>query len=795
MSFKSIFMSSVLIISLTGCSWWGGDISDNTVIKLDEREVLGNSTSCIDELGSFFSNYFSGHTTENEINRHFGCVLETVDVIFENATEKDQNKGFTRKEIHQILTTIFPKKDEDFLEDNIEILFLVKRIFVGGGLDGFTRVDHLNLKAVLPEVKTEFIKSRKSIKHLFLGAKLSFDERNEAFEQLSVSFKTLDKIKMDNSGEITESEGNALVEYIFKSETLLQFKDIAYVAKTFVFNDDPKTFLKSQEDFFERLILVFEVQSRLRALNFNQGLLFGKSYYDLETSVLLTSKSLLKWASLDKSWYIHVESFSSMLKAITAAGFWTDKFTDPELVSSSVQKMLTQIFEKEKLDKSSMERLDGIFKDWVNRQENIISKFNFSWIIKKKISDIGAESQNIVDEVETFKFPQFVSELNAPIVINREGSSFVPAEQYFDQSLKHLLISAANEVFKAYSAVQPFTRGASNVRITLTLSDLTRIFQDIRPLGLEFGFNDPHHCGSEKRVMIEADSLTLSGNGDNKVSIRESVEWLATMISVASVSDQAFARIEESCSLPGMKVLGAPFLDRSCALKQLTGNDQILLRHFKGTSHYVDMLKSDTRRADFESKLGGLVDWVGGVEYKKETHVEFLKNRYNSSNTCIENDDFPFSKREFNTAFAINIYVENLYHQFDKSGVDSWWPGTTDPGGADFIIDGIELSNFLKSKASSMIDVLVPIYKKKSFWTRHLSDKQVKGLLRNLPENTNYMDRSRSFQLLNMFLNAAEPQARHPMQNKFCEDVSRSQESDIFYEKEDRRMCLPGDGE
>jgi len=364
---------------------------------------------------------------------------------------------------------------------------------------------------------------------------------------------------------------------------------------------------------------------------------------------------------------------------------------------------------------------------------------------------------------------------------------------YFDQSLKHLLISVANEVFKAYSAVQPFTKGAGSKTITLGLPDITRIFKDIRPLGLEFGFNDPHHCGSEGRVLIEADSLTLSGNGDNRVSIREAVEWLATMISVASVTDQAFERIEQTCALPGMKVLGSPFLDRSCALKQMSGNDRILKDHFPKTWSYVDMLKSETRREKFEKQLGGISDWFTNFEYKKESHTDFLKNRYNSSNSCSENKEFPFSKREFNTAFAINIYVENLYHQFDKTGVDSWWPGTDDPSGSDFIIDGKELSNFLKSKASGLVDVLVPVYKEKSFYTRHLSDKHVKGLLRNLPENANYMDRSRAFQLLKMFLSVDDAAERHPFQNTFCADVTRSQNSEIYYRQEDRLMCLPED--
>jgi len=792
MSFKSLIFSFFVLTSFTGCSWWGGDLPDNSVIKLNEKNVLENS-ACIDEVGAFFSNYFSGTTTEAEINRNFLCINNTMDTIFENAIEKNVDKGFTKGELSQILETIFPRKEKIFLNDNIEVLYLLKRIFVGGALDGFNRADHRNLVSVLPKIKFEFIKSRQEVKHIFLGSKMTFAARIKGFDQLRLSFKSLDQIRSDAGGELTEPEAITLIEQIFKSEGISKYKGLAYMAKTFVYNDEPEVFNNSQKDFFERLINVFEVQAKLRSLDFKKGFLFGKSFYDLESAVLMTSRSLTKWAGADSRWYIDVKSVGDILKASRDAGFWEDKFSDPDLVSLSIKKMLSQIFEKERLDLSSMKKLDQIFTGWVTRQESIISKYKFPWIENKKNTKLDSESLNIVEEVESFKFPQFVSESNAPITIKRRGNTLVPAKLYFDQSLKHLLISTANEVFKAYSSVQPFTKDAPRQRITLTLPDVTRIFNDIRPLGLEFGFNDPHHCGSEKRVVIEADSFTLSGNGDNRVSIRESVEWLATMISVASVSNQVFNRIEESCSLPGMKVLGSSFLGRKCALNQVAGDDQMLRDHFPDAFNYVDMLKSDTRRESFEKRLGGLADWFDKVKYKKETANDFLTNRFDSSNTCSDKDNFPYSKREFNTSFAINIYVENFFYQFDKSGVDSWWPGTTDPSGSDFIIDGGELSKFFKAKATSLMDTLVPIYKDAHWSTRHFSDNRVKRTLRNLPENANYMDRSRVFQLLKMFLSVDKEEDRHPFADKYCRDVSRTQDSSIFYRQEDRLMCLPNE--
>jgi|GEM_PF-3395144 len=296
-----LILSLIFITSVSACSWWGGEKHDGSTLKLDEGEVLGKSTDCIDETGTFFFNYFKGTTTDADIQRNFKCVVDTIDVIFENANEQQPQKGFSRDEMSKIFTTIFPNKDKEFLTDNIEILFLIKRVFVGGLIDGFSRLDHKNLKEALPKVQKEFSASKKAIAHLFYGEDKTFESRSEGLEQLNKSFRALDKVKSDYKGELTEPEGRSVVTQIFKQQTLKRFVKLALVAKTFVFNNDPKVFLVSQKDFFERLIRVLEAQARLRSLDFSKGFLFGKSYYDLKHAVLLVGASFLKWSKAVKT--------------------------------------------------------------------------------------------------------------------------------------------------------------------------------------------------------------------------------------------------------------------------------------------------------------------------------------------------------------------------------------------------------------------------------------------------------------------------------------------------------------
>lgn len=788
-----LFLLTLLLIT-PGCSWWGGENTNNKVVDLSHVELLGGSSECIEHLDSFFGVYFKGQSQERDIKENVDCVKTIAAKIFEYAEEQSVEKGFSREEILTVLKSVFPRKQEQSLKDNIEMLFLAKRLFVGGLEDGFSRSESLKFEEALVRLEVEMLKGRIAVKHLFHSEKGFVEKgRNEAFSKMEEAFKNVDAIRADLGGKVTESEALGIIDQVFRGQSqIYKFKKLAVLAKDYLFGKG-EPFRAGQKEFFSRVYVALEIQARIRLVDFSGGFLVGETFYDLQRALNLITGKMRLWSNKKKEYTLNISKVKELVANLHEVGVMNNLFSDPSVINDTLGIFLVNIFKTEDFDFRSFNEFDRIIQNWMARQNRLISKYQFSWI-EGRLDSLNSESIEILKIVEAFKTPQFVVSPGQPVLIKRGNEELAPEKEYFDSSLKHTLYSLIEAFFKAYSPNVGLEKDADGM-LALGLQNLTRIFDDIRPLALEMGFADPHTCNSVVRSFLEADVLTLSGNGDHMLSITEAIEWMGTMISTGSISNHIMNQVTDTCAIPGMKVLNHQFMSRECLKKEMFDKSTLYNSYFNTLQPYLDMLSSEYKTEEFTQSLDS---WIFDTDDQEastgKTYTEMMSTAFNS---CGQSD-FPVSKRELNLTIAVTIYVENIFYQFDKTGIrDHLW--SDDPNGHDFILDGAELSKFFKEKAVKHADSFFEPYRNKEDkpWymvsTDFLYDKIGKTVAFNFPESGVKMDRVGIYGVFKTVIVGSSLKGDNQFRKNYCNDVYSSFKTGVTYKKEEKLMCLEGE--
>ncbi len=758
-------------------------------MDLRNINLLGTTTSCIENLDEFLGLYFKGQTQERDIKENVECIKNVAAKIFEYSEEGSRQKGFSRKEVFTVLKTVFPKKEDEFLKDNVEILFLAKRLFIGGKQDGFSRIERLRFNEALVKLESEMIKSRDSIKYLFYDRKGVVDEnRDKSFKSLRESFDRIDEIRTEFGGEINEAELLGIVDQIFRENSkIYKFKKIVVLGKDYLFGTG-KPFKVGQKELFSRVFSALEMQARLRLVDFSNGFLVGKTFYDLQKALNLITGKMRLWSNKEKTYTLNVSKVKDLVTYLHEVGVMNKMFSDPEVVNETLGTFLTTIFKTEDFNYKSFDQFNRRIQDWISRQNRIISKYKFSWA-EGRLDVLSESSIEILESIDNFKKPQFTASLGEPMKIKRGGEDLLPEAEYFDLSLKHGLYSLVESFYRAYTPDGVVEKDSMG-RKSLDFENIKRIFDDIRPLAVEMGFADPHSCDAVERSFVEADALTINGNGDRLLSIEESAEWMATMISTGSIASHILNQAAESCALPGMQVLGHQFVSRGCLKKNFYDKSTTYSSYFSTVQPYLDMLSSPGRVKDFNNKLDGWGLWTVDST-TSATYSDLMSSAFNSCGM----EDFPVSKRELGVSIAVTIYVENMFYQYDKTGVKNhFW--NDDPEGADLIIDGPELSKFLKEKLEGHADRFFEPYRNADSEDKHWYqvstdfwyDSVAKPLAGNMPELLK-IDRVGIYKIIKKLLEGSAQKSDNQFRKNYCNDVYASFETSVFYKKEEKLMC------
>lgn len=785
MYFKA-FLIALFAFNFTACSWWGERSKKSNEVLITQNKILkGKSADCINGIGSFFADYFKGNLSDVDISEMNQCIDSSLDNAF-RLLKNSKETGINKARIMAAMRSVNSSSTQESRKKSADILFLVKRLIVGGDPNLLTYRDWGRVKQAIYKVAQAIKDTKKESEFIFFAPRSSLEDREKAYSKLKNAFHDLDAIRKQYGGEMTKAELSKLIFYILSNDKLKKFEPIAQKASPILVGESAEAFEDGMSGVFSRVWAVFELQSRLRKVDFSYGFLAGGSVLDALKSMRILSKSLVSWAQSSDGYKISINSINAVVEAMFDTGAFEGYFKDPHAISGVVETFFKRIFKKEALDAASFNRINTYFESWIYGQLELIKNENLPWkdqVLENIKPDLAFQflAQEHLDIISNLKKPVFFTSQNEPISILYKDIALFPAESYFDKSLKYSLLSVALPVLRAYSG-QDFK--VTEVDAFIDKSGLEQLFYDFRPIGLEMGFSNPYSCEVADRVFKEANSLTFSGNGDDKISPIEAVEWLGTMIAVSSISSYAFSKADQSCVFGGDKVFGYNFLDRDCFKKSLFARESYFRQYFPVFSNYLDLLSSPSQKSVFVDKLNDWASW--GLDFEEPNVDNAVSSVLNALNTCSSYENFPVSRAEFNSSVAISIYVENAFKQFDTTGLNQGW-FSGDEQGHDLILDGKEVSLFLSTKFKASEDEFKTRFKEKLGAFSRLVD------LYDMSEGKIKLDRTKALWLIKFILGESEEEPNPLLQN-FCESVyTSSQNKSISFDSSEKLMCTADD--
>jgi len=781
---KDTFLMMFLIGVLSSCSWWGGEKDQSSNITIDSTDVLRfGDVSCIKNIGSFFSDYFHGRSSTYEIDDMKVCIETTLDTMFDFAY-KDDEVGFNRERMKNVLTSVIGENDSFDLEELSDLIFLLKRFFVGGGKNNFYKEEWESFKPALNDIALALDESKLSAKTIFFSSKdVELLAREKMYTTLEKSFKSFDEIKNKYAKTLEIEELESLVSALLSVSSLDIFTPVALTGRKILYPIE-SIFEAEQKNFMSVVWDVFYIQSRLRELNFSQGLLIGESNGDLIKLTRVLTSRLKSWSSTySDEYFFTTETIKKMITHFYDIGFFANKISGVKPINDTIENMFIRVFGGASLTVEDFELLDDVFENWASYYPKLIANLDDEWakdvysILKNDSQDL--KSSSTIDRLlGGFDEPKFVSGPSSPIhILYDKDRELSPLQLYFDKALKHIFLVLAEPITKAYNPEINSQRLDADV--VFNTDGLDRLLIDFRPLGLELGFINRYSCDSSTRIYIESNLLTQNANGDEFISLIEAAEWLGTMISTSSLTNHIFSKVKTECAYQGEEVYSYPFYKRSCFKESMFNDPANLESYFPGLLNYLSILRSPDQRNRFQDQIDGWFNYANSYYEFNELNDQFFETVFmNQMNTCLQVKDdsmyleFPLSRSEFNATIATLIYVENFFAKYDTTGVG----GLISSGlsGPDLIIDGQELSNFIKDKVhrDEYQNLIVAGIRENAWARRFGSAARWKKRIKNLPEWAALMDRQRLTDLIHSVMSDIADVDQ--LEENFCEQIMES---------------------
>ena len=804
MSFRGKTFLFLLAFSLLlpSCSWWGDENVQSTGIALDTSSVIKfGDINCIKNTGAFFADYFYGRSSVSEIRDMQKCVENTLDSMFDLAYKNDE-VGFNRTRIKNVLESVISQNRSYDLDELADLIFRLKRFFVGGGKDSFFKEEWERFRPDLAEVANALIASHKSSKTIFFSGKdKNLLEREEFYHRLSNSFKAIDRVKNKHPKTLEIKEIESLVSVLLKVSDLDHFTPLAMTARKIIYPTE-EIFEKEQGVFLKTVWDVFEIQTRAREISFTQGILVGESSADVIKALGILTDRLQVWSGeYPETFSFSTDHIKQLIDQMYDIGFLNDIMENADPINETVENVFKRIFGSTKIKQKDFTLLREIFNGWAQYYPRLLVDLDAEWaktvysVLVDEELKTGTRTKEMAKMLDVFDQPNFISGPSTPIhILYDKRRTLTPEEVYLDKSLKQLFLALAEPVMKAYNP--ELNEKTSGIGVIFNTKGLDRLLIDFRPIGLELGFINRYSCNSSTRIFTESNLLTKNANGDGFISLIEAAEWLGTMIVTSSLTDHVFSRIEKECAYKGEHVYGYPFYNRECFKKSMFNNKENIENYFPGFLTYMDILRSDSRRKVFEEQMGGWVNYAKSYYAYNELDPNFFETVFmNQMNACFQVKDkeayldFPLSRAEFNATIATLIYVENFYSSYDTTGFKSLW--ADEPQGPDLIIDGGEVSVFARDKVNEDNTRTIAKAIRSESWLarRYGHEERWVNTLRGLPEWAVKMDRQRLTDIIKNIM--SDTLVVDPLEQNYCEQVMNSamNTGTVAYDTEARLQC------
>lgn len=294
------------------------------------------------------------------------------------------------------------------------------------------------------------------------------------------------------------------------------------------------------------------------------------------------------------------------------------------------------------------DRLLEVFRDW-NEGERVATEITgpakFATLDQARVtmSQIAIKAKEAVGETARLQMSELILR-GRPLVHDLQGRiMIVPTEQihgYRRSDLSSLNLSRVlvNVAMRAY-AYEP-TRAGSMPQ--LTEDEAQEVFMDLKAIGSAAGVVDIRSLQSGNRTFMEANVFLSVSDGNQYMSMHETVEWFAMIVSAGKTADLIHADLLPACGTAPLDVFGRQRLKAKCFRDGIFPVLRTRMSHLPNVTRALNQVE------------------------RSQTTAEFLRALERASR-ALGDTDLPLESSEIRVISPILHYAESLFARHDTN--------------------------------------------------------------------------------------------------------------------------------
>ncbi len=638
--------------------------------------AVSQEIACIKGLGEELEKYLNSELSENEIRDWSKCLSLAI-ANFELYTKGEHSEFYSVEEVTQsIRDVVFP--DKPITTNLISSLMELKSFFIGGSGTHVTRSELIKIRGLIDLIGEEAVKVNPYIRVLTSKKTEVPSERDLeiATGQLYQSLREiLEYSPAGNRRLSSEKIYRAAVE-IEKLESKMEDKVSRFLPLLIsLYNtvsaepEDNTVIDRNRADLFlyeltywYRLRLVYNYQ--ISHLSILQGEGLGSVKYLVDAILLGLKRVVNRYDELYEGniGYTQVEN---LINGFGMAGLLPQPFSSKslvELVRPLIDKIWGDIgvdFHRRAnngIDREVIAKVETEFYRWYEVQSYLERYFKdeFASISFDKVS-LKSKSQwnHFLDRIPMTashfhemkimweKTPLVYQWGNPRLVLanTQERKKINDGKNFYELSLQNMIGTVVRLVARGYAWDFQRAQKLSG----LTQEELDRFVNDFRLLWLDLNIMPPDSLDVGKKLFVEGNLFTLSGNGiqepDDKdpdkhlLTFQEGVELVALLYSSATINKEVYEKYADLCLMGPKDEFNRKMMVETCFIQNFTKFYIPQFSGVPGVSHFLSSLHPSSTRADkvkewadFESSISKLIrhdwepkGWYGYIHLGKAT--------------------------------------------------------------------------------------------------------------------------------------------------------------------------------
>lgn len=631
---------SFISLSMLGCSdFINGKKIEPEIINFSNEKLV-----CLKQLPLQLKNFSVGEASENDIRGSFDCARAAL-LYFKDKTYGSVPNSYTVDEMRNFFAKYFLKENKvtpEFAAD----LMKIKKSLLGGNESYLTKDEITQLVSLLAVVRDEAVQISPHMKVLLYQTQnkeaTSWDQVAAATEQLRNSLQRLlantQLANSDYSFEDGKRTLSGLADFLRGSEPFIPYE----TAREWIpLVEAVKNILMGQH---AQLTKLYQWKNSLDTLIDLYGLTLKYGYvirnWRFENSQDVHQLSRFIGQSLDliencqqmkSTGIIPVEDLDALIDQLEP--YLKFKFT---LRTISLKKVYRVVLyrmlsperkgdsrsllglQKEHLEALRREfniwRLDQSFADFVKMDEKTqkvsqpdllasYDSFNKKFVIEKGLTDDPLEQMALLQAWDDFgailKVPRMMNfNLKGRVIEATNPASYGVTWKSLTKT--NLMRAIARMLMLGY---------ADNIAGKLSDASLSKAgliawYEEFDELGTDIKAFDPRSENAGVRSFLEANFFTASGNGDDKMDLHETFEFVSLLFSAGLASSSDIQADMKACEVSQKDIFGYAYLQEECFKRQLRKNFTTYFDNLPWMGQFVANL-NDADFAEFYSYLKG----------------------------------------------------------------------------------------------------------------------------------------------------------------------------------------------